>query len=614
MTATAQLRSWAQALGGDVSGRGVICPGPGHSTRDRSLSVTPSAGAPDGFLVHSFSGDDPIVCKDYIRTKLGQPEFKPNGHSEPAKKTYFDYHAESGAVVYQVERTDYYDGRKKTFRQRRPDGNGGWLWNLGGVRLVPYRLPELIEAAGNGNLIVIAEGERKVDLLRTWNIAATCNSGGRGSVKNWAAHARDYFKPGDKVVLLPDNDKPGQDHANAAGAFLKTVDADVRILDLPGLGPKGDVVDWAAAGGTREQLHALIDAAAPWQDARAQKAPEIARVTDAATFMRTYVPISYTFDGVLPSGFMYGLTGRRGDGKTAWAIAGTLAVVAGDETILGYIVRRGRVAYIVMENPVDFKMKLAANCYLHNLSYDDVAPMIAIIDGGEPPEAIIEGLRLDAEKNGPFQLVNYDTFQAGFAMSGHGDFNDNAEVLKFLRRLRPFTELPGQPSTLVLMHPTKNAGEDDLVPYGGGAIINELDGNLTVWSAAPYRIKFWRNKVRGPEFEPRHFQIDKLSCPDIVDIDGRQILLPALRTTTELDVEERAMAESENDMALLRALIADPKASQSELARAIGLSKSAIGPKLKKLLQAKMITFELGTYAVAERVKKRLNAMAKDKA
>jgi hypothetical protein len=99
---TTQLRSWAAALGGEVSGRGVVCPGPGHSARDRSLSVTPSATAPDGFLVHSFSGDDPITCKDFVRAKLGKPEFKPNGHAKPAKKTYFTYHDETGAVVYQV--------------------------------------------------------------------------------------------------------------------------------------------------------------------------------------------------------------------------------------------------------------------------------------------------------------------------------------------------------------------------------------------------------------------------------------------------------------------------------------------------------------------------------
>jgi hypothetical protein len=35
----------------------------------------------------------------------------------------------------------------------------------------------------------------------------------------------------------------------------------IKVVELPGLPPKGDIVDWAAAGGTAEQLRALIDAA-----------------------------------------------------------------------------------------------------------------------------------------------------------------------------------------------------------------------------------------------------------------------------------------------------------------------------------------------------------------
>jgi predicted P-loop ATPase len=267
------LRAIAEALGGDVNGRSALAPGPGHSAGDRSLSVTPDTNAPDGFLVNSFSGDDPIACKDYVRAKLGMPAFTPQapaGERERAqqpKKTYFDYHDAHGAVVYQVERTDYYDGRKKKFRQRRldPARPGEWLWKVAGhVQPVLYRLPELIEVAGKGNLIVIVEGERKADLLRGWGIAATCNSGGHGSVKDWAGHAW-TFKPGDKVIILPDNDKAGQDHANAVAGYLKQVQVYARILDLPGLGPKGDVIDWADAGATVEQLLALIESdARPW--------------------------------------------------------------------------------------------------------------------------------------------------------------------------------------------------------------------------------------------------------------------------------------------------------------------------------------------------------------
>jgi hypothetical protein len=202
---TPQLKSWAAALGGDVSGRDVLCPGPGHSAYDRSLSVTPSAAAPDGFLVHSFSGDDPIACKDYVRTKLDLPEFKPNGHAKPAKKTYFDYRDETGSLVYQVERTDFYDGRKKKFLQRRPDGSGGWIWNLEGVRPLLYHLPEVLEALANDRRIVIVEGEAKADLLWSWNVPATCNSGGAGK---WRPEHSDYLSGADTVVL-PDNDPAG---------------------------------------------------------------------------------------------------------------------------------------------------------------------------------------------------------------------------------------------------------------------------------------------------------------------------------------------------------------------------------------------------------------------
>src|ERR1700730_2045760 len=122
------------------------------------------------------------------------------------------------------------------------------------------------------------------------------------------------------------------------------------------------------------------------------------RVTGAGTFMRSYVAISYTLGGVLPSGYLYGLTAQQGSGKTALMIAATLAVETGREDILGCAVERGRVAYVTIENPVDFKMKLAVNCYVHNISYDEVESCLAIIDGRDTPEQIYEGLRLDAEE------------------------------------------------------------------------------------------------------------------------------------------------------------------------------------------------------------------------
>src|SRR5690606_5183323 len=74
-SAMMDARSLAHALGGEASGSSVRAPGPGHSRHDRSLSIRLDANAPDGFVVHSFAGDDPIDCRDHVRAAIGLPAF-----------------------------------------------------------------------------------------------------------------------------------------------------------------------------------------------------------------------------------------------------------------------------------------------------------------------------------------------------------------------------------------------------------------------------------------------------------------------------------------------------------------------------------------------------------
>ena len=67
------LQHIAKLLGGEVVGRnGVVCPGPDHSDRDRSLSV--SFLADGAFVVHSHAGDGWQVCRDHVRARLNLPE------------------------------------------------------------------------------------------------------------------------------------------------------------------------------------------------------------------------------------------------------------------------------------------------------------------------------------------------------------------------------------------------------------------------------------------------------------------------------------------------------------------------------------------------------------
>lgn len=234
MTAARQfgVEELHRALGGKITrganGMQVLCPGPGHSDNDRSLAVLPAANG-DGFIVFSHADDDVNACKDHVRQKLGLPPFHPgNGKdhaAQPQRKVIakkYDYTDEGGNLLFQVVRLE-----PKDFRQRRPDGENGWIWNLEGVRRVPYRLPELLEAIGSERPVFVAEGEKDVDALWQLGIPATCNSQGAGK---WRDEYSKHFR-GATVYVLPDNDAPGSAHAQQVAQSLTQVGAEVRVVD-----------------------------------------------------------------------------------------------------------------------------------------------------------------------------------------------------------------------------------------------------------------------------------------------------------------------------------------------------------------------------------------------
>jgi predicted P-loop ATPase len=183
---------------------------------------------------------------------------KSKSKAEPHIVAAYDYCDEASTLLFQVVRL-----RPKTFRQRRPDGNGGYVWNLKGISPVPYRLPEMLKA-DPASIVFVAEGEKDVDALRALHFAATCNAGG---AEKWRADFAKYLK-GRRVVILPDNDEAGERHAAMVERSLTGIAASVALLRLPGLPAKGDVSDWLAAGGTAEDLEALASAAldAPLDD------------------------------------------------------------------------------------------------------------------------------------------------------------------------------------------------------------------------------------------------------------------------------------------------------------------------------------------------------------
>ena len=234
---------------------------------------------------------------------------RPNGgggqHHQREIEAIYPYADASGQTVFEVVRyvfprigggyvTDARGKRMKTFRQRRPSGepDRSWVWGLevgefmrsapgrDWVRFdtvkydqypvgkerkifntaapaVPYQLPDLLKAVVASHTICIPEGEKKVDLIRSFGFPATCCAGG---AKKWRPEYN-VFLQGANIVLLPDNDSSGRAHAELIAESLASSARRIRILELPNLPEKGDVVDWHAAGGSAEEFARLVAAA-----------------------------------------------------------------------------------------------------------------------------------------------------------------------------------------------------------------------------------------------------------------------------------------------------------------------------------------------------------------
>jgi hypothetical protein len=265
MDAAPIYRVLAKLPGAKRSGNGWRARCPAHEDEHPSLSV--GVGRDGRVLLRCHAGcplEAILAALGLSAADLFPPNPAPSSRSSAGAgspnaetrrrrvKAVYSYVAEDGTLRFQTVRL-----APKGFYQRRPDGNGGWINNLDDVLRVLYRLPELL-AASPDRAIWIAEGEEDADALAALGLVATTNVGGANAP--WLPRYTDVLR-GRKVVLLPDNDAPGQDRIWGIAKALVGSAKSVRVLELPGLPPKGDVSDWLAAGGAKAELIALAKAA-----------------------------------------------------------------------------------------------------------------------------------------------------------------------------------------------------------------------------------------------------------------------------------------------------------------------------------------------------------------
>jgi len=294
-------------------------------------------------------------------------------HREPTGELVatFPYVDEDSRLLFEVLKYVDQATGDRDFRQRRPDGNGGWINNLRDVRRVPYRLAEL-RRLNAGDLILVPEGEKDVDNCYDVLGPATCNPMGAGKWPNMAAALNPHFANLD-VVILADNDDAGRKHAVDVATALTPIAKRVRVMFIEELWPeaphKADISDWINAELDVDYFREFIEGLETWKP---QAEPEPARATlyivpDPSTIpMRAwlwaghYVRQACTAT-VAPGGFgkttlqLYEAIKMVGEGLSVWYLSG--------------------------EDPkVEIDRRIAAHCKQHNIRLQDLPGKLYVDD------------------------------------------------------------------------------------------------------------------------------------------------------------------------------------------------------------------------------------------
>jgi putative DNA primase/helicase len=249
---------------------------PAHEDRDPSLSI---AVGEDGRILlrcHAGCSTEAIVAAIGLEMRDLFPDdvrATPSASKATPKRMVatYPYHGEDGQLLYEVVRYE-----PKDFRQRRPDGEGGWNWSLNGTPRVPYRLLELLSADSDA-WVFVCEGEKDVDALAALGLLATCNPGG---ASKWKHLADDSALHGRRVAIIPDADEPGRKHAQDVAARLDGKTVDVRIVDLAEIEDftGKDVSDWLDSLNSKEPadlaqaLMGMAESAEPWTEEASSRA------------------------------------------------------------------------------------------------------------------------------------------------------------------------------------------------------------------------------------------------------------------------------------------------------------------------------------------------------
>lgn len=370
------------------------------------------------------------------------------------KETIYDYQNEQAELVYQVVRYE-----PKTFRQRQVI-NGKTIWNLKGVPLLPYKLPQILN--NKEKPVYIVEGEKDVLKLEEYGILATCNSGGSGK---WTAEHSKYLKDRD-VIVIPDNDEAGEKHGRIVISSLQKFAKSIKLISLPDLKPKEDIFDWLM-NNTIQQLFEIIAETQPLSNKPITPIPTL-----SIEEVIKMPPVPWLIENYIPTNSMAMIYGAPGSGKTFLALDMALHIANGLEWHEKQS-KQGSVFYIAGEGVGGLRKRLQAWHIYKNIkpsSHCHIIPQAVPLLEDEAIDNLIT--TIDQLSNGNTALVVFDTVAR--CMTGdENSANDMGQAIQAMDKIR------NKFNCAVL--PIHHSGKDkDRGARGSTAMIGAVDVSLKV--------------------------------------------------------------------------------------------------------------------------------------
>jgi uncharacterized membrane protein len=320
-------------------------------------------------------------------------------------------------------------------------------------------------------------------------------------------------------------------------------------------------------------------------------------IQSSADFVATFEPPDYLIEGILQRRFIYSLTGLTGSGKSAVALL-LSAATALKRTLAGRTVEKRRALYLAGENPDDIKMRWILMS--EEMNFDIRKIDVHFIEGTTQLSENINRIREEVKRLGGVQLIIVDTSAAYF--EGESE-NDNAQAGDHARMLRSLTRLDGGPCVVVNCHPTKYATDNTLLPRGGGAFLNEMDGNMPcINDDGLVRVQRDNVKFRGPQWDPIVFELLTLTTKKIADSKGRLIPTVMAKALSDQEHRERERSLHKDEDRMLIAMRKDENASIADIVKATNLKggKSKAWRIMQKLEKDKLVKKVRGKYSLTK--------------